>query len=245
MLNQPTLQKLHAMKLLAMAELWQQQQRDPDIGSLSFDERFAFLVDAEHLSRDNRRLARRLNEAQLRHRNACMEDVSEPQKRGLEVSILRKLATFDWVTHHLNVVITGATGVGKTYLACALGQGACRTGFRVLYRRVPRLIDELTLARADGSLSRLFARLARMDILILDDWGLAPLADQQRRDLLEVVEDRDGARSTIITSQIPVDHWHDFLGDPTVADAIADRLLHCAHRISLKGPSRRKDRSQP
>ena len=142
------------------------------------------------------------------------------------------------------MLITGPTGTGKTYVACALAQQACRKGFRALYRRVPRLFDELTLARADGTYARLLARLARVDVLVIDDWGLAPLRDQERRDLLEILEDRYGTRSTIITSQLAREHWHDYLGDPTVADAICDRLLHNAHRIVLKGPSRRKENAQ-
>lgn len=244
MLNDPTVQKLRALSLTAMADAWLAQQQRADMASLGFDERFGLIVDAEFLARENRRLNRRLSEAKLRQSQACLEDFDEPTKRGLDKALLRQLATGRWIAEHLNVVITGATGVGKTYLACALGQQACRKGHRVLYRRASRLIDELTLARADGSLTRLLARLARVDLLILDDWGLTPLRDQDRRDLLEVVEDRDGTRSTLIASQIPIDSWHDYLGDPTVADAIADRLLHSAHRLALTGPSRRKDRKK-
>lgn len=244
MLNEPTMEKLRAMRLTAMADNWQEQQRSADLSSLGFDERFGILVDAEYLHRENRRLARRLGEAKLRHTHACVEDIDAPATRGLDKGVLQKLATCRWIEEHLNVVITGATGVGKTYTACALGQQACRKGYRVLYRRTSRLVDELTLARADGSLARMLTRLARLDLLILDDWGLTPLGDQDRRDLLEVIEDRDGTRSTLVTSQIPIDKWHDYFGDPTVADAIADRLLHNAHRIMLKGASRRKDRRQ-
>jgi len=244
MLNEPTLDKLRSMRLNAMADTWQEQQRSTDIATLSFDERLGLLVDAQYMHRENRRLARRLNEAKLRHSQACIEDFDSVEKRGLSRSLVQKLATCSWIAEHLNVVLTGATGVGKTYLACALGQRACRNGYRVMYRRVPRLVDELTLARADGSLPRLLSRFARLDLLILDDWGITPLRDPDRRDLLEVVEDRDGSRSTLVTSQIPISKWHDYLGDPTVADAIADRLLHSAHRITLKGPSRRKDRKK-
>jgi DNA replication protein DnaC len=240
MLNDPTLEKLRALSLTGMAQAWLAQQQRADLAALAFDERFGLLVDAEYLMRENRRLERRLREAKLRHTQACLEDVTEPAKRGLDRALLRQLGTCRWIAEHLNVVITGATGVGKTYLACALGQHACRNGYRVLYRRTPRLIDELTLARADGTLPRLLARLARLDVLILDDWGITPLRDHDRRDLLEVIEDRDGTRSTLLASQIPIAKWHDYLGDPTVADAIADRLLHNAHRLVLKGPSRRK-----
>jgi DNA replication protein DnaC len=205
MLNEPTIEKLRSMRLLAMAEAWLAQQRSTEVSALDFDERFGLLVDAEYMRRENRSFTRRLSEAKLRHGNACIEDFDDPVSRGLDKATVRKLATCRWIDEHLNVVITGPTGVGKTYLACALGQQACRKGHRVLYRRTPRLIDELTLARADGSLTRLLARLARVDLLVLDDWGLTPLRDQDRRDLLEVVEDRDGTRSTLIASQIPVD----------------------------------------
>ena len=242
MINEPTIDKLRAMRLSAMADTWLEHQRTPDMGELSFDERFGLLVDAEYLARENRSMARRLSQAKLRQSSACIEDFDDPANRGIEKSIVRKLASCHWIPQHLNVVIIGATGVGKTYLACALGEQACRKGYRTLYRRAPRLIDELALARADGSLPRLLARVARIDLLILDDWGVTPLRDQDRRDLFEIIEDRDGERSTIVTSQLPVAKWHDYLGDPTVADAIADRLLHNAHRIQLKGPSRRKAR---
>lgn len=223
-----------------MADAWREQQRNPDFSSLDFDERFALLVDAEHLHRHNRRLARRLKEAQLRQSQACIEGFESAAQRGIDKSLLKKLASCAWMQEHLNVLITGPTGVGKTYLACALGHNACRKGFRVLYRRASRLTDELALARADGSLPRLLTRLARLDLLILDDWGLNPLRDQDRHDLFEVIEDRDGTRSTLVTSQIPLSKWHDYLGDPTIADAIADRLLNNAHRLALKGASRRK-----
>ncbi len=239
MLNEPTLEKLRGMRMAGMADAWLEQQQSADVARMDFDERFGLLVDAEHVYRENRRRDRRLKEAKLRQGHACIEDFDQPQKRGLDKSLLRRLATCSWIDEHLHVVITGATGVGKTYLACALGQQACRKGYRVLYRRAPRLIDELTLARADGSLPRLFDRLARAHLLILDDWGITPLRDQDRRDLLEVIDDRDGLRSTVLSSQIPVTKWHDYLGDPTIADAIADRLLPSAHRIVLKGPSRR------
>ena len=245
MLNEPTLDKMRTMRLNAMANSWLEQQRNTELAALSFDERLGLLIDAEFIDRENRRLARRLSEAKLRDSQACIEDLDSVEKRGLPRSLVQKLATCRWIADHLNVVITGPTGVGKTYLACALGQRACRNGYRVVYRRTPRLIDELTLARADGSLPRMLSRLARMDLLILDDWGITPLRAQDRRDLFEVIEDRDGLRSTLVTSQIPVDKWHDYLGDPTVADAIADRLLNSAHRITLKGPSRRRDRKQP
>lgn len=240
MLTEPTIEKLRAMRLSGMADALLEQMHDPANRKLDFDERLGLLVDAEYLHRQNRRRERRLKEAKLRHSRACIEDFHEADSRGFERSLRRELETCNWIDEHKNILITGATGVGKTYLACALGQLACRRGYRVLYRRTPRFIDELTMARADGSLPRLLTRLARFSLLILDDWGLAKLRDQDRRDLLEVIDDRDSARSTILASQIPVAKWHDYLGDPTIADAIADRLLHGSHRIVLNGPSRRK-----
>ncbi len=240
MLTQPTLEQLTGMRLGAMAHAWQGQQEDPAMEELGFDERLALLVDAEWTDRQNKRLDRLLRAAKLRLSGACLEDIEYAKERKLEKSLLRQLAAGRWIEAHQNVVITGATGVGKTYLACALAQQACRLGYRVLYRRAPRLFDELTLARADGSYPRLLARFARTDVLVLDDWGLVPVQDMERRDLLEIMEDRHGLRSTIWTSQIPVAQWHDHVGDPTIADAICDRLLHNAHRIVLQGPSRRK-----
>jgi len=240
MLNEPTLQKLQAMKLGAMAAAWLDQQRDPAMAGLAFDERFALLVDAEWLYRENKRISRNLAEAKLRLPQACIEDIDYPARRELDRALVRQLALCGWVEQHLSVLITGPTGTGKTYVACALGQLACRRGYRVLYRRASRLFEELRLAHADGSYARLLARLARLDVLIIDDWGLAPPDDRERQDLLEILEDRHGNRSTVVTSQFAPNRWHEILGDPTVADAICDRLLHAAIRITLKGPSRRK-----
>lgn len=244
MLNEPTLEKLMTLRLNALARTWTEQQKDPESSSLCFDERLALLIDAEWLDRQNKRLGRALHEAKLRLPNACIENVDYPVRRQLDKARVRELATCSWIEQHHNVAVTGPTGVGKTYLACALAQQACRKGYRALYRRVPRLFDELTLARADGSYPRLLARFARVDVLVLDDWGLAPLADQERRDLLEIIEDRHGNRSTIVASQISVKHWHDHLGDPTIADALCDRLIHNAHELVLQGPSRRKEAAQ-
>ena len=226
-----------------MARAWRAQQDDPSLGDLAFDERLALLVEAEWSDRQNKRLGRLLREAKLRISGACLEDLDYAKERQIDRSLVRQLATGRWIEAHHNVVISGATGVGKTYLACALAQQACRLGYRALYRRAPRLFDELALARADGSYPRLLARFARIDVLVLDDWGLSPVADTDRRDLLEIMDDRHGLRSTIWTSQIPVAQWHDHVGDPTVADAICDRLLQNAHRIVLQGPSRRKQKT--
>ena len=236
-----TLDRLRTLRLGAMADAYQAQLQDAPTAALGFDERFSMLVDAEHLFRGNRALARRLKEAKLRVPHACLEDLDHSPRRGLDRALVRQLATGRWVAEHQHVLITGATGVGKTYLACALGLQACRQGYRALYRRVPRLFEELALAHADGSYTALLARLARIDVLVLDDWGLAPLTDRQRQDLLEVLEDRDGSRSTVITSQLPREQWHDYLGEPTVADAILDRVVHRAYPIALTGPSRRKE----
>lgn len=245
MLTEPTIKKLHELRLAIMAEAWQQQQKDAKIGALSFDERFTLLVDAEHQARDNRRLTRLLKDAQLRIPQACVEDVATSGARGIEKAMLRQLASCSWVTEHLNVLITGGTGVGKSFLACALGQSACRKALRVTYRRVPRLLDELALARAEGSHARLLAKLAKFDVLVLDDWGLGVPKDSQRHDLLEVIEDRYGRVSTVVTSQLPVGKWHEWIGDPTMADAILDRVVNNAYKIDLKGPSRRRPEPEP
>lgn len=240
MLTEPTIDKLRGMRLGTMADAWLTQREQPKVHELDFDTRFGLLVDAEHLSRDNKRLARALRAAKLRLPNACIEDIDFAPKRELDRAAIRQLGTCTWIASHANVIITGATGTGKSYLACALAQQACRSGYRVSYRRMPRLIEELTLAHADGTYTRLLGRLAKVDVLVLDDWGIAPLRDQERRDMLEIVEDRHGARATIITSQLPVENWHDYVGDPTIADALLDRVVHTAHRIKLKGPTRRK-----
>ena len=187
---------------------------------------------------------RLLREAKLKISQACIEDIDYAARRELDKSVVRQLATCRWVQEHQNVLITGMTGVGKTYVACALAQQACRNGYRALYRRASRFFEDLALARADGSYARLLARLARIDVLVIDDWALSPALEAERHDLLEIIEDRYANRSTIITSQLPHTKWHEYLGDPTVADAILDRVLHNAHRLVLKGPSRRKEKDQ-
>jgi DNA replication protein DnaC len=240
MLTEPTIEKLQALHLGAMAAAWMAQREDPKIHEIDFDSRFGMIVDAEHLSRDNKRLARALREAKLRITNACIEDIDYAPKRELERTLVRQLGTCGWIASHANVIITGATGTGKSYVACALAQQACRNGYRALYRRMPRLLEELALAHADGTYTRLLGRLAKIDVLVLDDWGLAPLREQERRDMLEIFDDRHAARSSILTSQLPVEKWHDYVADPTIADALLDRVVHNAHRVKLKGPSRRR-----
>ena len=244
MLNEPTLEKLRDLRLNALAETWCEQRKDPKMTDLAFDERFGLLVDAEWIDRQNKRLARNLREAKLRLSDACIEGIDYPPRRKLDKAVIRGLASCTWIHEHHNVVITGPTGVGKTYIACALAQQACRKGYRVLYRRVPRIFDEILLARADGTYPRWLAKVARFDVVVLDDWGLVPLAESERRDLLEIMEDRYGNHSTILTSQMPVEQWHDQVGDPTIADAFCDRLLHNAHRIELHGPSRRQEKKK-
>jgi len=241
MLSPPTMEQLQALKLAAMAAAWTAQQQEAAMSQLSFDERFGLLVDAEWLARENARMTRTLKAAKLKLSQACLEALDYPARRELDKALVRQLATGRWIAEHHQLLITGATGTGKTFVACALAHQACRQGYRALYWRVSRLFHALALARADGTYTRLLAKLARVDVLLLDDFGLVPLQEPERRDLLEILEDRYGTRSTIITSQVPPAHWHEYLGDPTLADAICDRLLHNAHRLVLKGPSRRKE----
>jgi len=240
MLNEPTIERLQALRLYGMLQSWQEQGRQSDMGQLGFDERFALLVEAEWLRRENERLARNLREAKLRLSHACLEDIDYAARRELDRAQVRQLATCRWISEHQSVLISGATGTGKTYVACALAHQACRHGYRAVYRRASRLFDEFTLARADGTYPRLLSRLARIDVLVIDDFALAPLEDQQRQDLLELLEDRHDLRSTVVASQLPVAKWHTYIDDPTLADAICDRLLHNSHRLVLKGPTRRK-----
>jgi DNA replication protein DnaC len=239
MLTHPTLDKLQALKLTGMTAALSDQLQMPDIEELSFDERLGLLVDRELTARDNRRLTSRLRRARLKHQ-AALEDIDYRHPRGLDKSLIQALAACRWVQEHLNILITGPTGVGKTWLACALAQKACREGHTALYLRLPRLLQELAIAKGDGRYPKLLTTLAKTEVLILDDWGLVPLTAEQRRDLLEILEDRHGVRSTLATSQLPLDKWHDLIGDPTLADAILDRLVHNAYKITLKGASMRK-----
>lgn len=239
MLNEQTFDKLYAMKLLGMAEGFKEQLEQPSSHDLSFDERFGILVDRQWSWKENNRLKRLLKEAKLKLQ-ASGEDIDYKTPRGIDKSVMMNLLSCNWIQKHQNVLISGPTGVGKTFLACALAQKACREGFRTLYLRSPQFFYQIALARADGSYGSLMKRLAKAPLLVLDDLGLAPLSDPERRDLLEVIEDRHGNASTLITSQLPVENWHDHIGDPTIADAILDRLIHNAHRIQLKGGSMRK-----
>jgi len=239
MLLHPTLEILQKLRLTGMLKALREQLQDPEITSLSFEERLGLLLDRELTERESRRLKSRLKQAKLRE-SAAIEDLDYRTPRGLDKALIRRLATGQWIGEHLNVLITGPTGVGKTWIACALAHKACREGYTVRYRRLPRLLEELALARAAGRYPKLLTELARTDLLLLDDWGLAPLNDEQRRDLLEILDDRFNTRSTLVTSQLPLAHWHDYLGDPTLADAILDRLVHCAYKLNLSGESMRK-----
>ena len=244
MLTHQTVERLRQMRLWGMADAFLAQLEQPDAAALSFEDRLGLLVDQEVSYRDNRRLKRLLKDAKLRQQ-ACLEDIDLSVGRGLDRQLLRSLGTGLWVTNHQNVLVTGPTGVGKTYVSCALANAACRQGYSARYYRVPRLLTDIAVSRGDGSYTRLLRLLSNVEVLVLDDWGLAPLAATDGRELLEVIEDRWQAKSTVVTSQVPVDQWHAVIGDPSVADAILDRLVHHAHRIELKGESLRRVKNRP
>ena len=239
MLRHPTLAKLHTLRLSGMAIALEEQQNLPDIEALPFADRLGLLIDREETERQNRLLKSRLSRARLRQ-SACLEDLDYQTPRGLDRHLMIELATGQWLREHLNLLITGPAGIGKSWIACALAHQACRYGFTALYLRLPRLIEELALARAEGTYAKRLAQLARIDLITLDDWGLIPLTAEARRDLLELLDDRHQRKSTPVTSQLPVEHWHDYLGDPTLADAILDRLVHGSYRLNLRGESMRK-----
>ncbi len=239
MLNQQTIEKLHTLKLSGMAQAFTDQLNQPDMDRLSFAERFGLIVESQWTWKEDNRMSRYLKNARLKL-NACVEDIDFKSNRGLDQSVILKLVSCDWIKRHQNVIISGPTGVGKTYLACALTNKACREGYRALYLRAPKFAYQMALARADGSYGKTISQLSKAQILVIDDLGLAPMTDSERRDLLEVIEERHGHASTIVTSQLPVEHWHEQIGDPTVADAILDRLVHNAHKINLKGGSLRR-----
>lgn len=243
MLNHPTEDKLRSLKLTGMLNALKEQQQSDTVASLTFEERLGLLVDREQTERDNRRLATRLRAARLRQ-NACIEDLDWKAPRGLDRDQVLSLAAGRYLTKAHNVFITGPTGIGKSFLACALAHKACQLGHTVLYQRLPRLLEDIVLARADGRYPKLMKKIAKSQLLVLDDWGLAPMTAAGCRDLLEILEERHNLRSTLITSQLPVEGWYDYLGDPTVADAILDRLIHNAFRLTMKGESMRKRRSQ-
>lgn len=243
MLPHPTLDKIEQLRLFGMAKALREQLQNQKATALSFEERIGLLIDREMTERENRRLAIRLRTAKLRI-SAVIEDIDFRQPRGLDKSLLLSLASNQWINEHHNLLILGPTGVGKSYLACALSHKACRDGHVVLYQRLPRLLEELALSHHDGRYRKLMKTLLKADLLVLDDFGLAPLTTDQQRDLLEIIEDRYDRRSTLVTSQLPVKHWHDILADPTLADAILDRLVHNAYKIELKGESMRKSKSK-
>jgi DNA replication protein DnaC len=243
MLNQQTIEKLYALRLRAMADAFTQQQQDPRTTQLSFEERFALLVDRQWSWRQNRALERRLRDARLQG-SACIEDIDFRATRGLDQQVVRSLLEDSgWVRRHQHIFVVGPTGIGKTFLARAFGQKACRDGFTAYFAAAPQLFRELELARADGSYGKKLRGLGQVDVLIVDDWAMAPLADAERRAFLEICDARYLTRSTLLTSQLPVANWHAQIGDPTVADSILDRLVHAAHRIELQGESMRKTRA--
>ncbi len=242
MLIHPTLEKLEGLRLTGMATALKEQLEMDGLEHMGFEERLGLLIDREAAVRETRRLKTRLRKAKLRQ-NACIEDVDFAQSRGIDRSLVMRLADCQWIQKHHNLVITGPTGAGKSYLACAFGQKACREGFSTAYHRISRLFEDLALAKGDGRYVKQLKALSRTDLLILDDYGLTKLNSEQSHDLLEILEDRYAIRSTLVASQLPIKHWHEQIGDPTLADAILDRLVHNAHKINLEGGSMRKKKA--
>jgi DNA replication protein DnaC len=240
MTDEETIRKLMDLRLTTMAQAFRDQLANAPGNQMSFSEQVAFIVDREWSDRENRRLARLMRAAKLSVSDASLENVWCDPARGLDKSVIRDLATGKWIKNKQNVIVVGKTGVGKTFLGAALAQAACRNGLRALCTRVPRLLHELGIARADGTYAAALARLARLDVLVLDDFLIGPLKDQERRDLVEILEDRYGKCSTVVTTQIPTKSWHEKLADPTMADAICDRVIHNAHVIAIRGPSIRE-----
>lgn len=243
MMLHPTLDQLRALRLDGMARALEEQLDSAGISDLSFEDRLALLLDREITQRHQKRLVTRLRQAKLRHREACIENIDWRTGRGLDRRLVLALASCDWLRQHRNLLITGRTGAGKTYLACALAQKACREGHSVLYTRLPRLLEDLRIAHGDGRYPRLMASLAKVELLVLDDWGMAPLGDADRHELLEILEDRHELRSTLVASQLKRNLWYDYLGHPLLADAILDRLVHNAYHLDLEGESIRKLRA--
>src|SRR5450755_2739477 len=240
MLIQPTLDTLNGLKLHGMALGLSEQMTHTAAQGLAFEERLALLLEREVLHRENRRLKRLWKLAQPKEREAVVEDIDYRSRQGLDRSQLASLASCEWIRANQNILIHGATGSGKTYLACALANQACRNGLSALYVRAPRLFEELNLCHADGSFSKRLAAIAKTSLLVIDDFAISPMGARERADLLELLDDRVGTRATLITSQLPIDNWHDYIGDPTLADAILDRLVHSAHEIRLEGETMRK-----
>ena len=242
MLLHPTLEKLTTMRFSGMAAALEEQMKMDGLNDIGFEERLGLLLDHEQAVRETRRLKTRLRKAKLRQ-DGSVEDIDFRHPRGLDKSLVLRLSDCQWIKDHNNLIITGPTGVGKSFLACAFAQKACREGFNTLYLRMTKLFEDLSLAKGDGRYLKLLASFAKADLLVLDDYGLGPLNQEQRHNFLEILEDRHDLKSTLVTSQLPIEHWHERIGDPTLADAILDRLVHSAHKIKLEGESMRKKKA--